>query len=583
MKTPKGLYRTTPTVYASEQADCPLCHGPLVDANYLNGRKTIQTMNGVLNIAYRPKFCARSDCTAHPIPLPSAGWQQLAPKGCTYGYDVIASLGWQRQHGQLPFVALHERLTANVQISETHVRCLYHETYLPLLACHERQHLSELQALAQSSGGLLLGLDGLAPEGGEPQLWIVRELHTGWTLRSGWLAAQDEATFAAFLQPIADLALPISAILSDKQAALRLATRSGGLAGVEHVFPQARHAYCQIHYLQNAARPVAEADEQMKIQLRQTVRAEVAELLRPKTSENAGVLTSTGLLPSPAPTAPVAPTSGGPSERERAALAAAERETIVQDLLQRVQYLLTLKARPPFRLAGIEMYEQLQQVVQCLHQLLRQQPEPRLQELRAGLQRALQGVRADYRELHTAADWLAQLADVLDPDGKPARTAAQVQAQWQQVLDDLETQSMGSPRLQRFGASILKVSDSYAPGLFHSYDVPDLPRTNNARESEFRDLKRRLIRTTGQQGAVKRLLLREGAWELIPGPSSQAETVAAISTVKLGELNQEQQRVHAHRARFRLHTRSTKRSEAQLKDLVRRWKALPLTHRPKRV
>jgi len=56
MKTPKGLYRITPTVYVCEQADCPLCHGPLVDAHYLNGRKTIQTMNGVLNIAYRPSF-----------------------------------------------------------------------------------------------------------------------------------------------------------------------------------------------------------------------------------------------------------------------------------------------------------------------------------------------------------------------------------------------------------------------------------------------------------------------------------------------------------------------------------------------
>jgi Transposase, Mutator family len=575
MKTPKGLYRTTPTVYACEQADCPQCHGPLVDANYLNGRKTIQTMSGVLNIAYRPKFCARSRCAAAPLALPSAGWQRLAPKGCTYGYDVIAALGWQRQHGQLPFAALHARLQSTVRLSETHVRCLYHETYLPLLACHERQHLSELQALAQSSGGLLLGLDGLAPEGGEPQLWIVRELHTGWTLRSGWLASQEEATFAAFLQPIADLGLPVLATLSDKQAALRLA--------LEHVFPQARHAYCQVHYLQNAARPVAAADEQMKIQLRQTVRAEVGELLHPKTPENAGVLTSTGLLPSPAPVAPVAPASGVLSERVRAVQAAAERETIVQDLLQRVQYLLTLKARPPFRLAGIEMVEQLQQVVRCLNQLLRQQPEPRLNQLRAGLQRALQGVHADYRELHQAADWLAQLADVLDPDGQPARTAAKVRAEWQQVLDDIERQSVASPRLQRFGASILKVSDSYAPGLFHSYDVPDLARTNNARESEFRDLKRRLIRTTGQKGAVKRLLLREGAWELIPGPSSQAETVAAIASVKLAELSQEQQRVHAHRARFRLHTRSTKRSEAQLKALVRRWKALPLTHRPKRL
>ena len=69
MKTPKGLYRITPTVYVCEQADCPLCHGPLVDAHYLNGRKTIQTMNGVLNIAYRPKFCARALCW---LPLSSA-------------------------------------------------------------------------------------------------------------------------------------------------------------------------------------------------------------------------------------------------------------------------------------------------------------------------------------------------------------------------------------------------------------------------------------------------------------------------------------------------------------------------------
>jgi len=575
MKTPKALYRTTPTVYVCELDHCPRCDGPLVDAHYLSGRKTIQTMNGVLNIAYRPKFCARARCAAAPLALPSADWQQLAPKGCTYGYDVIASLGWQRQHAQLPFAVLHERLTASVQISETHVRCLYHGTYLPLLACYERQHLSELQALAHRSGGLLLGLDGLAPEGGEPQLWIVRELHTGWTLRSGWLASQEEATFAAFLQPIAALGLPVLATLSDKQPSVRLA--------LEHAFPQAQHAYCQIHYLQNAARPIAEADEQMKIQLRQTVRAEVAELLHPKTPENAGVLTSTGLLPSPAPVAPVAPVSGLPSERARAAQAAAERETIVQDLLQRVQYLLTLKARPPFRLAGIEMVEQLQQVVRCLNQLLRQQPEPRLQALRAGLQRALQALRADYRELRQAADWLAQLADVLDPDGKPARSAASVCAQWQQVLDDIQAQSMGSPRLQRFAASIVKVSASYAPGLFHTYDIPDLPRTNNARESEFRDVKRRLLRTTGQKGAVKRLLLREGAWELIPGPVTLAETVAAIATVKLAELSQEQLRVDAHRARFRLHTRSAKRSEAQLKDLVRRWKELPLTHRPKRL
>jgi|GEM_PF-5751088 len=53
-------------------------------------------------------------------------------------------------------------------------------------------------------------------------------------------------------------------------------------------------------------------------------------------------------------------------------------------------------------------------------------------------------------------------------------------------------------------------------------NLPGLPRSNNGRESEFRDLRRQMLPTTGQVGAVKRLLLREGAWELIPVFGCQA-------------------------------------------------------------
>ena len=107
-----------------------------------------------------------------------------------------------------------------------------------------------------------------------------------------------------------------------------------------------------------------------------------------------------------------------------------------------------------------------------------------------------------------------------------------------------------------------------------------MPRTNNDRESEFRDVTRRLLSTTGQVGAAKRLLLREGAWELIPGPGSLAETIAAISQVDDYDLLQEQQRVLAHRQRFRLHTRSPQQSQGQLNQLVKRWKALPAVNGP---
>jgi transposase-like protein len=61
-------------------------------------------------------------------------------------------------------------------------------------------------------------------------------------------------------------------VMSDKQRALLLA--------VQAVFPNARHGFCQVHYLDNAAEPVAAADEQMKIELRQGVRAEVGALIR---------------------------------------------------------------------------------------------------------------------------------------------------------------------------------------------------------------------------------------------------------------------------------------------------------------
>jgi len=41
---------------------------------------------------------------------------------------------------------------------------------LPLLACHERQQRGRLAQVAREQGGLIVALDGLAPQGGEPQI-----------------------------------------------------------------------------------------------------------------------------------------------------------------------------------------------------------------------------------------------------------------------------------------------------------------------------------------------------------------------------------------------------------------------------
>ena len=564
MRTPSALYRTRPTIYKSELKDCPQCGHELVEMSYLSGIKTVQTMAEAITIAYRPKRCRNPECSGSA--WGSARWQGIAPKYSVYGYDVLGQIGWERQKGKAHFEAIHARLRERIPISESQVRYMYHQRYLPLLACHERGHLSELEELGHQ-GGLVLSMDGLMPEGGEAQLWVVRELRMGWTLRSGWMNSQDETAFVEFLQPIADLGVPIAAVMSDKQRALLLA--------VAEVFSGVPHGFCQFHYLDNAAEPIAAADEQMKIELRQGVRAKIGGLIRHKQAEKPVMAVVTGLLPSPVPaistpTAPLAPKVATEQQRE----------SIVQDILARVRYLLTLKGRPPFRMAGIEMFARLQEVVECVRELIEHFPEVRLLKLLDGLQTALDQTRPAYEELSQAAQWLADLADTLDPDGKPTHTGEQVQADWQACLAHIQTQAEHSPRLQQFSAKICKVSKSYAPGLFHTYDVPGLPRTNNDRESEFRRLRQRLLSTTGQVGTTKRLLLHTGAWELIPGPASLAETVAAISHVQHDQFLQERQRIRLHRAPFRLHTRSVIQSERQLKKLIQRWKLLPASHDP---
>ncbi len=53
-----------------------------------------------------------------------------------------------------------------------------------------------------------------------------------------------------------------------------------------------------------------------------------------------------------------------------------------------------------------------------------------------------------------------------------------------------------------------RVTTSYAPGLFHCYDVPHLPPTNNALEQYFGAVRYHERRATGRKGASPGLVVR---------------------------------------------------------------------------
>jgi mutator family transposase len=571
MRTPKQLYAEERIIYQPELLTCPHCGALLVMCNYLAWDKTVQTLDRVLSVASRPGRCPHATCLGSRMRLLSATAQRLALPGSTYGYDVLVRIAWWRQEYHATYREIHTALASQVRISVSHVGYLYQQVYLPLLACHERQHQDSLGQIAKAQGGLIIALDGLAPQGGEPQIWFIRELTSGLTLRSGWLAQQDQPTFEAFLKPLTHLEWPILAVLSDKQKGL--------VPAVATVFPHSRYQFCQAHYLRNLAEPLAEADAALRGELRHTVRQQVGDLIRqePRTAPGqAGVLTVTGLVPSPLEK-PTAPAAQHPPPRDTLTASASTADAVLTQLFRHTRYLLTLKGRPPFRLAGLETYERLQNVGQYSLDLLAKRYDPRLAQLYQGLQVALAPFAQTYQTCQQGAAWLRDIAYILEPTAPQAVRGEQVARQLRDYLDTVLRWPDVTPTLSAFGRHLDKVSRSYWPGLFHCYDVPGLPRTNNALESCFHDTGRRLLRTTGQQGLTQRTLQRQGAWELLPHPSTEAQLLDAVCQTPPEDLAQERQRFAEHRQRFRLQSRSLRQIQAQFNQLRQRWSTLPPT------
>lgn len=564
MRTPKRLYADERIVYHPELLTCPHCGELMVMSNYLAWDKTVQTLDRVLSIASRPGHCPKASCRGSRLRLLSAEAQGIALPGSTYGYDVMVRIGWWRQQYHATYREIHAELSNRVNISPSHVRYLHQQLYLPLLACHERQHRDRLAQVATQHKGLIIALDGLAPQAGEPQIWFIRELLSGLTLRSGWLSKQDQTTFEAFLKPLKHLEWPILAVLSDKQTGL------GPALG--KILPHCRHQWCQAHFLRNLAEPLADADATFKGEVRRAVRQYVGELMRqepPTEPSQAGVLTVTGLLPS-ALDAPKARATDSETPK-------AQADEIITDLFRHTRYLLTLKGRPPFRLAGLETYERLQNVAGFSLELLSTHYDPRLAQLYQGIEAALSPLAKTYEEIQQGAAWLHDIAYILEPSATSPRSASTVAGQLRRYLDVVPYRPELPANLAAFGAHLDKVSRSYWSGLFHCYDVPNLPRTNNELESRFRDTNRRLLRSTGQKGLTQRTLQRQGAWELLTRPSTEAELLDAVPQTPPEELARERQRFVEHRRRFALQNRSRRQTQTQFNQLRQRWAVLPPT------
>jgi hypothetical protein len=102
--------------------------------------------------------------------------------------------------------------------------------------------------------------------------------------------------------------------------------------------------------------------------------------------------------------------------------------------------------------------------------------------------------------------WVHRAAHLLSNDKK--QMAAEVRQAYEDLLAEMEQAPITSETLATMLSTFRKVTASYWSGLFHCYDVADLPRTNNELEQYFGSARHYERRATGRKQASPAMVIR---------------------------------------------------------------------------
>jgi hypothetical protein len=108
--------------------------------------------------------------------------------------------------------------------------------------------------------------------------------------------------------------------------------------------------------------------------------------------------------------------------------------------------------------------------------------------------------------LRTAFGWVHQVARLLDNEDEVS--GSEVRGRMASLLAEMTDDQATVGTLQPAVAHFLRVSASYWPGLFHSYDIPGLPRTNNDLEQYFGSARYHQRRASGRVHATAATVVR---------------------------------------------------------------------------
>jgi hypothetical protein len=142
-----------------------------------------------------------------------------------------------------------------------------------------------------------------------------------------------------------------------------------------------------------------------------------------------------------------------------------------------------------------------------------------LVELGRVVGRGLFATAAQWEPLQIAQSWIVQTARVLaNEDGAEAtRVETAMRELWTEVLSYQKDEEVAD-----WATHFYSVTMSYWRGLFHCYEHPDLPRTNNELEQYFGAARHHERRATGHKRATSALVVR-GSVRVVAAVATQVK------------------------------------------------------------
>jgi len=205
--------------------------------------------------------CPNPDCKMHGVEVRPT--RSLAPPRLTYSKEVIAEIIIMREKERKALREIQAELAKRgIQISHEAIRKIYKQ-YLILAADKIAENIvREIRKL----GCAVIAIDGVQPEKGKASLWIVTELQVGQPIHAEILESQSIERIADMLEKVKrKLGVPVIAIVSNGQQSV--------IKAAKRVLPEAKHQFCQFHYLRNVSAKACDADGNLAKKIRAKVRA----------------------------------------------------------------------------------------------------------------------------------------------------------------------------------------------------------------------------------------------------------------------------------------------------------------------